>query len=265
MLLKKVRFIPFSNYSPYENMAIDEYLISYYEKTGVPVLRFYSWRPAGISVGRNQDAGADINLAKCKKDSVPVVRRLTGGGAIYHRRELTYSIACSETDISKPGATVKESFEDLNRFILNMYSKFGLAAAYSKEIFSGERPHGLRHGFCFAGNEEYDIIINGKKIGGNAQHRKKNIIFQHGSIPLEENREAGDYFKCEVKEGNYTYLNLMLGREITSGEAAANLAAAFIETFGTDLVEEQLDMEEKRQVVGLLTEKYAVDNWNLRK
>src|ERR1035437_2101016 len=126
MFLKASRFIPFGYFSPYENMAIDEYLISYYEKTLQPVFRLYGWSPAGISAGKNQEVLKDIDLDRCKKDSVPVVRRITGGGAIYHNNEVTYSIVCSEKDLSENNLTVKESFEKLNEFIIKMYKKSGL-------------------------------------------------------------------------------------------------------------------------------------------
>ncbi len=265
MQTKTVRFIPFAYYSPYENMAIDEFLISYYEKTKIPVLRLYSWRPAGISAGKNQDVNLDIDIAACKAAGIPVVRRLTGGGAIFHKNELTYSIACSDTDFIGKKAGVKESFENLNAFILKMYFKFGLEASYGKDAFPGEKSLGARQGFCFAGNEEYDIIIKGKKTGGNAQYRRREIIFQHGSIPLDENEDAQKYFKCPVNRDNFTSLDRLLGREVTAGEVAANLGAAFMETFGCDLKEETLSMDEKRGAIGIMTSKYATDNWNLKK
>jgi lipoate-protein ligase A len=265
MFLKKARFIPLAAYSPYENMAIDEYLISYYERTKTPVLRLYSWRPNGISIGRNQNAQEDLDLNKCRAAKVPVVRRLTGGGAIFHGNELTYSIVCSEQDLSIEKNSVKRSFEILNQFILNMYSKFGFEAGFSKDVFFGEKKHGLRHGFCFAGNEEYDIIIKGRKIGGNAQYRRKKLIFQHGSVPLGNEAGAKEYFKCPVDGSNYTCLNTLLGREVTAIEAAANLTASFMETFDADLKEEPFNIDEKREIVGVLTTKYAADNWNLKK
>jgi len=92
MLLKKARFISFTFNSPYENMAIDESLITIAAEAAEPVLRVYGWRPRGISIGKNQEAGS-INLKACVRDNVPVVRRITGGGAIFHADELTYCLA----------------------------------------------------------------------------------------------------------------------------------------------------------------------------
>ena len=263
-LNKAARFIPLMGFSPYENMAIDEYMMAFYERSATPVLRFYSWSPPGLSIGRNQDARKEINLEKCAEQHVPVVRRLTGGGAIYHRNELTYSVVCSESDLSETPISVKASFEKLNAFIMRMYSKFGLKAAYAKDLDPGVKL-GERAAFCFAANEDYDIVINSKKIGGNAQMRKKNMIFQHGSIPLCENTGATELMREKTATGNYTSLNALLGREVEAAEAAANLAASFMEEFRADLNEEPLGMEEKKEVVGILTSRYAMNNWNLKK
>lgn len=173
--VKTIRYVPFAPYSPYENMAIDEAMISWYEKTKIPVFRLYAWNPAGISIGKNQDALSDIDIDKCVRDTVPVVRRLTGGGAIYHHNEVTYSLVCSDKNISAEALTVKGSFEKLNFFIIAMYAKFGLEACYARNAFSDTGKFGTRDGFCFAGREEYDIVIQGRKIGGNAQFRRKDL------------------------------------------------------------------------------------------
>jgi lipoate-protein ligase A len=143
-----------------------------------------------------------------------------------------------------------------------MYKKFGLEPSYAKY----QRPDeslGIKTGFCFSGSEEYDIIINGKKIGGNAQGRKKEIIFQHGSIPLAIDDESGKYFACPVVKERFTSLQELLGRPAGPDEAAANMTAAFMEIFGADLEPEPLAIEEKREIVKLLTAKYATNRWNL--
>jgi lipoate-protein ligase A len=264
MFLKTSRFIPYGAFSPYENMAIDEYLLSYYEKTSQPVFRLYGWSPAGISVGKNQEALKDLDLNRCKKDAVPVVRRQTGGGAIYHNNEITYSIVCSEKDLSDKSLTVKGSFEKLNQFIIKMYAKYSLMAAYAKDFYPAGTALGAPSAFCFASNEEYDIVIKGKKIGGNAQSRKKDIIFQHGSIPLKPSPQAMDYFIKKEDGWNYTDLGSLTGRTVDVVEACANMIASYTETFSCSLEEKPLELDEKREVVALLTSKYAVNNWNLK-
>ncbi|MFP4466441.1 MAG: biotin/lipoate A/B protein ligase family protein [Candidatus Goldiibacteriota bacterium] len=261
MFVNGVRLVPYGSFSPYENMAADEYLTEYYAVSGIPVLRLYSWSPPGISIGKNQDIKT-INTERCIKDGIPVVRRMTGGGAIFHKKELTYSIVCSEKDLSDKRLTVKESFEILNGFLLKMYGKFGLKAQYAKD--AGIRGNaGARAPHCFSGNEEYDIIIKGKKTGGNAQCRKKGIIFQHGSIPAAGFPEQQKYFKSGLTDANFTFLEDLLGREAPPVEIEADLAAAFMETFDTDLKPQEFDMNEKKKIVKLLTVKYAANRWNI--
>jgi lipoyl(octanoyl) transferase len=245
-------------------MAVDEYLIAYFEKTGQPVLRLYGWDPAGISAGKNQNVRQDIDLDKCKKESVPIVRRMTGGSAIFHRDEATYSIVCSEKDLSDRNLSVKGSFEKLNSFIIAMYGKFGLQAAYAGEgAHSGIERRGIA-AFCFASNEEYDILIKGKKIGGNAQSRKKEIIFQHGSIPLKSNPDALQYFRQKEDCATYTDLGALLGREVRPEEVCAALAASFAATFSCTLEEQPLSPDEEQEVALLVSSKYGADSWNMK-
>jgi len=261
MLLNAVRYIPFSPNTPYENMAIDEYLISYARTAGKPVLRLYGWSPPGISIGRFQDAAKDINLKECEKGKVPVVRRITGGGAIFHADELTYCLVFPENFLGVK-AGVKESFEKLNYFLIKMYSKFGLEAGFSKHVNRGVTP-ATRAAFCFSANEEYDIIIKDKKIGGNAQARKKGIIFQHGSIPLRETPTGVEkYFTSAFDRSVFTDLSTLLGRQVMREEAEADFIAAFTEVSGVDLSPVPLEMEEKKSIVNLLVTKYINYKWN---
>jgi lipoate-protein ligase A len=257
----KARLIEYCQYSPYENMAIDEQMTAIYRTLSVPILRLYSWRPYGISIGRYQDSSKDLNLKACAGAKIPVVRRMTGGGAIFHADELTYSIVCSENDINCSDAAVKKTFETINSFIIKTYSKFGLEASYAKETMPPDS-RATRSGFCFSGKEEYDVMINGKKIGGNAQRREKGLIFQHGSMPLAFSK-CSEYFTCPVDEGKYTSLRELLGRPVYAQEAAANMTAAFMETFNAELILYALSTDDKREIVKLVTGKYAHPSWNL--
>jgi lipoyl(octanoyl) transferase len=262
MLLSSVRYIPFSPSTPYENMAIDEYLSELAAKNNGASLRTYGWVPAGISIGKYQDPG-DINLKECGRDKVPVVRRITGGGAIFHDRELTYCFAIPEKFFDgKTG--VKEAFEKINVFLIKMYSKFGLQASFARDAFPGQK-QGERAAFCFSANEEYDIIINNKKIGGNAQARKKGVIFQHGSIPLEASGSIEKYFSAPYDTSGFTNLSELAGRPVDAVETEANLVAAFTETLGVDLKPAGFELGEKKRIVELVTGKYARNEWNVGK
>src|SRR5208283_2045660 len=138
--MKSWRYISYKVGHAFENMAIDEALIEFYMLNKTPVLRLYSWQPAGISIGKYQDAGKDINIENCRNENVAIVRRMTGGGAILHDNELTYCIVCSEEDIRCKKAPVKKSFEKLNSFIIRLYRDFGLNPVYAKDVIGYPKP-----------------------------------------------------------------------------------------------------------------------------
>jgi lipoate-protein ligase A len=178
------RFIDSGSLDGAANMALDEALLSSFDpETSLPVFRLYGWYPPAFSIGRFQEAEKTLDPGKCRDAGIAAVRRITGGGIIYHADEITYSIVCAQKHI--PGAnSVKETFKKLCAFLLSAYRKLGVDAGFAVDRdFSGARL-GQRTSLCFAGKEEYDIIVQGRKIGGNAQRRIKNVIFQHGSIPL---------------------------------------------------------------------------------
>lgn len=158
------------------NMAVDRWMIEEFEKTGIPMFRIYSWNPPCISLGRFQEWAP--SFADC-----PVVRRQTGGGAIYHHREITYSLVCSSDHIGT-GTRVKEGYKVLTAFLLHFYRSLGLRPTFAEDIRFHESL-GENTLACYKGVESLDILIDGKKIGGNAQRRKRSLIFQHGSIPLD--------------------------------------------------------------------------------
>jgi len=177
-----------------ENMAIDEALLSCFDPAkSRPILRLYGWSPPAFSYGRFQKPEEIIDLEKCRADGVQTVRRITGGGVIYHAGELTYSLVCPVEFI--PGArSVKDAFFHLTSFLLAFYRSLGLKACHAAEHYHGSRRLGERTSLCFAGIESCDILIKGKKIGGNAQRRLKNVIFQHGSIPLRQMADKGNAY-----------------------------------------------------------------------
>ncbi len=262
--MKSWRYIPYKAYHAFENMAIDESLFEFYKLNKTPILRLYSWQPAGISVGKYQDAGRDVSVEKCRNDNVAIVRRMTGGGAILHDDELTYCIICSEEDIRCKKAPVKKSFERLNSFIMKLYQDFGLEPGYAKDVISYTRPE-ERPGFCFSGKEEYDIIIANKKIGGNAQARKKGLIFQHGSIPLSINSgKISKYFNADINYANFGALNEFTNKQIMVFEIVERFIAAFDRTFRFGLKEQDLTVDERNTIKRLIDEKYSKDEWNLK-
>lgn len=241
-----------------ENMAVDLSLLQSY--AGRPVLRFYSWTPHSISLGRFQDAEADLYLDRLSRDRIPWVRRMTGGGAIFHQNEITYSLVCSFEDIGT--RSVKESFKTLCSFILESYRHYGLDAAYALDRSEQQSGLGAKTAFCFAGQELYDILVGQKKIGGNAQRRYKDLIFQHGSIPLVQDLDRQlPYFKKTPDTSGFSSLSELLP-DYNRHDFQDTLITQFEKILGVRLSSETLNSPERDLSFHLEQEIFCRESWN---
>ncbi|HTG82958.1 MAG TPA: lipoate--protein ligase family protein [Geobacteraceae bacterium] len=228
------------------NMAVDEALLACFNpELSRPVLRLYGWEPPAISLGRFQLAGDVLDLERCAASGIPVVRRVTGGGAIFHAEELTYAIVCAPHQIP-PAVSVKDSFRVLTGFLLRFYGKLGLESRYAADCLPAGARLGERTPFCFAGMESCDVLIGGKKIGGNAQRRLKNVIFQHGSIPIVNRAAEGANFLRHppARIGEVAGALRDFGERRSAGELKRLMAAAFAESFPGVVTPESLTAEE---------------------
>lgn len=246
------------------NMAIDEALLSCFDPAeSSPVLRLYGWSPEALSLGRYQKADDSLDLDLCRCSGVPLVRRITGGGIIYHAEELTYSLVCAPRHLP-PADSIKESFRILTSFLLALYRNLGLDASYAVDRLPRGTLLGERTPFCFAGKESYDILINGRKIGGNAQRRLKNVIFQHGSIPLVNMSDTGVRFLREIPVGVSECTTSLREEGVLLGEdlLKETLKAAFEKSLGTKLEPGTMTAEERALAARLLG-KYRRDAWNV--
>ena len=164
------------------NMALDEKIFCRYMEDGIPVLRVYSWESPSITIGISQQLESGIDLKQCNLDGVAIAQRITGGGVLFHDQEITYSFVCSKEDIGED-KKVFVSYRQICAFLIYFYKSLGLNASFALEE-DDFKNKSLPHQLCSASHEKFDIIIGGRKIGGNAQKRSRQVIFQHGSIPL---------------------------------------------------------------------------------
>lgn len=235
-------------------MAIDEALLSCFDQAkSLPVLRLYGWDPPAFSYGRFQKPDEILDQERCRADGVQVVRRITGGGVIYHAGELTYSLVCPAEFI--PGSrNVKDAFFHLTSFLISFYRKLGLDACHASDHYSGSRKLGERTPLCFAGIESCDILINGKKIGGNAQRRLKSVIFQHGSIPLVQMAGAGDQYLLHPDPDILTKTTSLADEEINSAgdKLIETLKASFEHNFEVTFKPGRLSEEEQKCAAGYI-------------
>lgn len=172
--MREWRYIPLETRNGYWNMALDEAILNAVIQNKSPnTIRLYKWNPSTASIGRNQSLNDEVNVNYCNTRGYNVVRRITGGGAVFHdsKGELTYSIVCPlsflrDLDASK----VLEQFELITQGIIEGLKIFGL-----------ESDQGVIH--CPA------LFLEGKKFSGNAQARKKGYLLQHGTILLKTDPE----------------------------------------------------------------------------
>lgn len=181
--MKTFRLIRSRARSAAYNMALDEQISLRYMEDGIPVLRVYSWEAPSITYGISQQLGSEINLEQCNRDGVQIAQRITGGGMLFHDREITYSLVCTKEDVGED-KNVFVSYRQICSFLIYFYKSLGLNACFALEA-DDFRNKSLAHKLCSAAHEKFDIVIGGRKIGGNAQKRRREVIFQHGSIPLK--------------------------------------------------------------------------------
>jgi lipoyl(octanoyl) transferase len=246
------------------NMALDEALLGCFDPQSCPpVLRLYGWEPPALSVGRYQDAAAALDLDLCAADGVSVVRRMTGGGIIYHARELTYSIVCAPEHIGET-VGVKDGFRLLCSFLLGTYQRLGLDSAFATDRNHAGAQLGQRTAFCFAGKEEFDVLVNGRKIGGNAQRRLRGAILQHGSIPLESRVQQGLRYLRAPAPGAAGAVSLAeLGLRPELDALKGMLVESFQERLGVRLQATLPSSAELAEAQRLCASKYRCSAWNL--
>jgi len=247
-------------------MAIDEAIfLSCREGSCLPTLRLYGWKPAAISLGYSQDAQGLLDIDACRREGIDIVRRPTGGGIIFHDAELTYSLVLAQSDIGQR-LGVKRSFETITSFLLLAYQNLGAPAVFAKDTDKKPAANHSIAGFCFARNEEYDILVCGKKLGGNAQKRRHNMILQHGSIPLSFDAEkAGRLLKDRgiLKNLDNTCIDEAAKEKIDFDKLSDALIKAFSLKFNVTLKEGGLTNEEMDLAERLKTSKYSITEWNL--
>lgn len=230
----KFRLIITQNLSSNVNSNIDKALFKSFENNSFAILRIYSWQDS-ITFGAGQNIEDYILLKQKYKNNVS--KRLTGGGVLFHGHDLSYTIVLNPNMIEN--RDVKETYFLLCQFLIRFYENLGLKASFAKDnkkIILSKSP------FCQVGFEAYDIIVDGNKIGGNAQKRNKKLIFQHGSIPI-----------LKTKEDKRVGISLEdLDIHLSFEEAQNRLIKAFEECFDAKLILSQLSQIENENLKKIL-------------
>lgn len=248
----------------FTNMAVDEAILLAHAHGQVPpTLRLYAWRPPAISVGYFQCALRDVNQEACARDGIGVVRRLTGGRAVFHADEVTYSIVLTEAILSAKGQvrTLLDSYRFLCGGLVAGLRRLGLEATVAPRRKALDSPSGPN---CFAAAASGDLLVDGKKICGSAQTRRYGVVLQHGSLPLSL-PDATPYWREAGAVPHATDLTRALGRRPSWDEVAQALAAGFAEALGVRWVPGALTEYEHAVADQLRREKYATHAWNYKR
>jgi lipoate-protein ligase A len=164
-----------------ENMALDEALMDRARETGEWVLRVYSWHEPTISLGRNQSARGRYDLDRVRDLGLGVVRRPTGGRAILHDREITYSVTAPVGD----AGDLRESYNRINRLLLSALRSLGVAATVASPSARSASPGMVP---CFDEPASGELTLDGRKLAGSAQWRSEGALLQHGSILVADDQ-----------------------------------------------------------------------------
>ncbi|HSJ36866.1 MAG TPA: biotin/lipoate A/B protein ligase family protein [Planococcus sp. (in: firmicutes)] len=263
-------FIDSGHGSPAFNMALDELMLEWLSKGEIgPTIRFYGWSPAGISIGRFQDAEKKIDFQQAATYGVDIVRRQTGGRAVLHDQELTYSAVVPETHPAMP-RSVKEAYLVISKGLLEGFRELGISAEFAIPELSREKTDSA---VCFDKSSWYELIVDGKKAAGSAQMRKKGIILQHGSIPIEiDSVKLFDLFSYPSIEIKHRAREAFKGKAIAINEAVDrpcdfdSVKAAFKSGFekGLGIELETLTLSEAQlvEIDRLAETKYKNLDWN---
>jgi lipoyltransferase/lipoate-protein ligase len=252
------RFIPLQTCNGFLNMAIDEAILTSRLAGQVPnTLRFYRWQPSTVSVGRNQTPENEVYLDAAKQQSIDVVRRISGGGTVYHdfEGEVTYSVTAKVTDLGSSDVTsvyfrIYEAITDALRLL-------GIPADFS----GGDAKN------C------PNLTVAGKKISGSSQTITRGIVLQHGTVlrsvdlpkmfSLLKLKNASCTQAADIAKRKITSIQDELGHAVSAETIANALAQGFKAILKIQLQEGTLTPVENELAQKLYKEKYSTTDWNL--
>jgi lipoyl(octanoyl) transferase len=244
------------------NMAADEYAL---KNLSGSVLRFYHWRPVTISLGRFQDA-AIVDTEKCRALGIEIIRRATGGKAVLHKNELSYSFA---VDVAELPPKVEQSYPAVTNALCYALTKLGFEAT----VFTSGNEVSPKAIMCASDRMTGDVLVGGKKVAGSAQVRYKKRVLQHGSINISlDTMELVKLFSAQ----NDNMAESAIGPSVTSLEKVHGgkintdlLKKLFIEgianAFNTDWQPSHFSSREMAEIERLFAGKYRSPEWTNRK
>ncbi|MGW8311602.1 MAG: lipoate--protein ligase family protein [Desulfuromonadales bacterium] len=253
------------------NMALDEALLnSVASGVSLPVLRFYRWQPATVSLGYGQSVTADVDLDACHRAGLDVVRRSTGGRAVLHDHEVTYAvIAPFHSELF--GGSVLDCYRVISEVLQQTLIDLGLPA----QLVPGRSRAGQQNhtrAVCFSAPSQYELVVHGRKVVGSAQKRHGQAFLQHGSIPIELDLGLlGRILKVSAGQPgfdsmeNVGWLNRWSAQPLTVDEIEHRLAEKFSQQLQIEWVISEPSADEICEAGCLSREKFGHQDWNMKR
>lgn len=253
------RLLKLETADAFTNMAVDEAIMKARIENRVPnTLRLYQWKPSAVSIGRFQTLADEIHVDNCKKHGVNIVRRITGGGAVYHDQngEITYSIVAKTNDLGCKDLDMLSAYQKICSGLNEAVKILGATAEY--------RPPDPKR--C------PNLTISGKKISGNAQSSKKGVLLQHGTFLLDiDHKKMFTYLKVPwaktlndvlaVSKRKLTSARQELDSNFSTQEAYQALVKGFEKALDVQFVEEELTEYEQKLAEKCRKERFVTEDW----
>jgi lipoate-protein ligase A len=249
--MKSWRLVPYEIYDGALNMALDETLLENHILGATPpTVRFYGWSPAAVTVGYSQTVGSDV-IERAVQSGFDVVRRPTGGRAVLHAKELTYSFIGSSdpSDPNSLSSSIIGAYKQICAALILGLEELGI----STELGASDASYRQMHD-CFLATTTADLHFRGKKMVGSAQCRRGKGVLQHGSILLDQDQRSMHQLLTGERSGSVDgsrqrHANLLdvLGRTVSIEELSAALKRGFERAFSCCLVNQPVTAVEREQ------------------
>jgi lipoate-protein ligase A len=253
-------------------MAVDEAMLEHIGRgESLPTLRLYAWEPPCLSLGYAQPF-SDVDMGRLREAGWEVVRRPTGGRAILHTDELTYSVT-APLDEPRVAGSVLESYNRLARALLAALRLLRVPVEMQEHLAANDK--GAAGPVCFEVPSAYEITVHGKKLVGSAQARRREGVLQHGTLPLSGDltritrvlvfpEEAGRAQAATKLLERATTMETAMGKAVSWESAQEAFASAFESELGLTFVRGELSPSEAARAKQLIQEKYGNPAWTER-
>ena len=254
------------------NMALDEVLLdSVQAGISPPVVRLYRWQPQTVTLGYSQRGPGQVNPSFCKAEGIDIVRRLTGGRAVLHDQEVTYSVISRQEGLFSHA--ILENYRTIAAVLLHTLKRFGLNAEIAGRHAGSASDSKVEQSACFTAPAQFEITCSGKKTCGSSQKREQDSFLQHGSIPVDIDLHKlfcalNTDTKASVERGvallakKVGWINLFREKPCTIDEVEMQLMSSFVLLWPVKFILEGPTEDEMAQAQKLAEQKYMFTDWH---